>query len=432
MHTRGFWIALRDEMQVQGLREVEPALYALTGDQGELHGLAATHVDDIIWTGDETMDSVMDKIQERFTFGSIEEENFRFCGRRIESKDDYYEITCPELLNKVKPIHIEGRRDRSPADPASAEEQSQMRAVLGSIGYVARLCRPELSYRCSALQGKQARPQHQDLVNTNKFLSAAQCTTGNGLHYIKNKIDFHSAVLLSVTDASFGAEEHTAEDGRKSGHRSQAGRFLLLADRMPTLSTPANVHILEWQSHTIRRVCRSTLHAEVMSSIGGSEAGQYVRALLYNMTNPKKTGLREQLDWKVAASGSRTIHWLTDCRSYVDTMSSTGQGVVADKRLAIDLTALRQDLWRAPGTECGEPNVQESIPSECTDQLWWISTKDMISDGLTKHMLWDAIAKLCSTGQFTLTTAPRRAICSGSGPVKTDGCEDVHDSTPAP
>ena len=39
-----------------------------------------------------------------------------------------------------------------------------------------------------------------------------------------------------------------------------------------------------------------------MSSIGGSEAGQYVRALLYNMTNPKKTGLREQLDWKVAAS----------------------------------------------------------------------------------------------------------------------------------
>ena len=429
---RGFWIALRDEMQVQGLREVEPALYALTGDQGELHGLAATHVDDIIWTGDETMDSVMDKIQERFTFGSIEEENFRFCGRRIESKDDYYEITCPELLNKVKPIHIEGRRDRGPADPASSEEQSQMRAVLGSIGYVARLCRPELSYRCSALQGKQARPQHQDLVNTNKFLSAAQRTTGNGLRYVKNKIDFHSAVLLSVTDASFGAEEHTAEDGRKSGHRSQAGRFLLLADRMPTLSTPANVHILEWQSHTIRRVCRSTLHAEVMSSIGGSEAGQYVRALLYNMTNPKKTGLREQLDWKVAASDSRTIHWLTDCRSYVDTMSSTGQGVVADKRLAIDLTALRQDLWRAPGTECGEPNVQESIPSECTDQLWWISTKDMISDGLTKHMLWDAIAKLCSTGQFTLTTAPRRAICSGSGPVKIDGCEDVHDSTPAP
>ena len=216
-----------------------------------------------------------------------------------------------------------------------------MRAVLGSIGYVARLCRPELSYRCSALQGKQARPQHQDLVNTNKFLSAAQRTTGNGLHYIKNKIDFHSAVLLSVTDASFGAEEHTAEDGRKSGHRSQAGRFLLLADRMPTLSTPANVHILEWQSHTIRRVCRSTLHAEVMSSIGGSEAGQYVRALLYNMTNPKKTGLREQLDWKVAASDSRTIHWLTDlqvlCGHYVINWSRSGS---------------RQTVWQSTSLLC--------------------------------------------------------------------------------
>ena len=151
-----------------------------------------------------------------------------------------------------------------------------------------------------------------------------------------------------------------------------------------------------------------------------------------NMTNPKKTGLREQLDWKVASSDSRTIHWLTDCRSYVDTMSSTGQGVVADKRLAIDLTALRQDLWRSPGTECGEPNVQESIPLDCTDQLWWISTKDMISDGLTKHMQWDNITKLCRTGQFILTSSPRRSICSGSGSVKIDGCEDDHDSTPDP
>eukprot|EP00435_Cladocopium_sp_Y103_P020692 s2585_g5.t1 len=301
---RGFWLALKDEVQTQGLRELEPALYALTGARGELHGLAATHVDDIIWTGDEEMDKVMSKVQERFTFGSIEEETFRFCGRRIESKDDYYEVSCPELLSKVKPIRVEGHRDRSPADPASAEEQSQMRAVLGSIGYVARLCRPELSYRCSALQGKQSRPQHQDLVMTNKFLSAAQRTSGNGLRFYKNKMDFHTAVLLSITDASFGAEEHTAENGRKSGHRSQAGRFLLLADRMPTLSTPANVHILEWQSHTIRRVCRSTLHAEVMSSIDGCESAQYVRALLYNMIYPKEIGLREQLNWKVAATAN--------------------------------------------------------------------------------------------------------------------------------
>lgn len=75
---RGFWKALREEMIRQGLREIEPALYCLTDGDGRLRGLAATHVDDVIWTGDEEMDALMGKVQERFAFGSTEVDNFRF------------------------------------------------------------------------------------------------------------------------------------------------------------------------------------------------------------------------------------------------------------------------------------------------------------------------------------------------------------------
>lgn len=402
-------MALREEIIRQGMREVEPALYSLSSQDGKLHGLAATHVDDVLWAGDEVMQAAMKRLQERFTFGTVEVDDFRFCGRKVDSTEEYYQITAPEILTKVKPIRIEGPRNRSPVEAASDEEQSQMRAVLGSIGYVARLCRPELSYRCSALQGKQSKPTQQDLVATNKFLAAAQRTTGNGIRFFKKTFSFDSAVLLSVTDASHAAELGVSTVGKASGHKSQAGRFLLLGDRMPTVDEPAKIHVLEWSSHTIKRVCRSTLQAEVLSSMDGSESGQYVRNLLYSMVHPKEDVGDRGRAWKVWAADSRVLHWLTDCRSFTEYMSSGGQGVVSDKRLAIDLTALRQDIWRMCGSEFGEPSVQDNIPEDGTDKLWWICTRDMIADALTKSMVWDAIIKVTTTGIFELSVKPIQA-----------------------
>ena len=113
---RGFRIALRSEILAQGFREVEPALYALSDEQG-LHGLAATHVDDVLWTGDQRLQEAMEAIQRRFTFGSVEQDNFRYCGRKIETTEACITMTAPELLLKVKPIHISGDRKRAIPPP---------------------------------------------------------------------------------------------------------------------------------------------------------------------------------------------------------------------------------------------------------------------------------------------------------------------------
>ena len=365
---RGFWIALRSEILSQGFREVEPALYALADEEG-LHGLAATHVDDVLWTGDEVLQEAMKRVQERFTFGSVEQDNFRYCGRKIATTEECITMTAPELLLQVKPIYISGDRKRSITEAATQEEQSQMRGVLGSLGYVARLCRPELSYRCSAVQGRQAKPVVSDLVQTNKFLQAAPKTMHHGIHYHRRRFDFHSAVLLSVTDASHAAETGYTEDGKMMGHKSQAGRFLLLANGMPTPEAACDFHVLEWSSHTLKRVCRSTLQAEVLSAQDGVESAHYVRSLIYSFEVPRMLAGAEGHEWKQSALDSKTIHWITDCRSFVAYMSTNGQGTVANKRLAMDLTALRQVLWRIRGQMHGEPSTQDGIPLDCTDQL---------------------------------------------------------------
>ena len=91
------------------------------------------------------------------------------------------------------------------------------------------------------------------------------------------------------------------EEGGECGHRSQGGRFLLLGDRMPAIGAHTSCHILEWQSHTIKRVCRSTLQAEVLSSMHGSESGQHVRTILYALQYPRIPGDRG-LRWKTLAA----------------------------------------------------------------------------------------------------------------------------------
>ncbi len=237
-----------------------------------------------------------------------------------------------------------------------------------------------------------------DLVQTNKFLQATQKTMHHGIHYCRGRFDSHTAVLLSVTDASHAAETSYNDEGKMMGHKPKLASFCCWHG-MPTVEAACDFHVLEWGSHTLKRVCRSALQAEVLSSQDGVESAHYVRSLIYSFEVPRILAGAEGRTWKIGALDSKTIHWITDCRSFVSYMSANGQGTVADKRLAIDLTALRQDLWRIHG----------EIPLDCTDQLHWINRKDMIADAMTKAMVWDAVLTTVQTGQWQLTEKSVRA-----------------------
>ena len=91
-------------------------------------------------------------------------------------------------------------------------------------------------------------------------------------------------------------------------------------------------------------------------------------------------------------------------------MSSTTMSSVSDKRLAIDLTTLRQELWRPCGVLVGDPASQPGMPLNAKDRMYWISTKDMVCDALTKSMRWDDVRRLCIDGTFSLSEEARRAL----------------------
>ena len=96
----------------------------------------------------------------------------------------------------------------------------------------------------------------------------------------------------------------------------------------------------------------------------------------------------------------------TDCRSLSDHLCNAGGGEVADKRLAIDLTGLRQEVWRALGEEIGNPAYAEKIPDSAPTRVKWVATATMVTDGLTKAMKAPQMDLLMSHGSLKVDFTP--------------------------
>ena len=103
-------------------------------------------------------------------------------------------------------------------------------------------------------------------------------------------------------------------------------------------------------------------------------------------------------DRQVRALDHRTIYFLTDCRSLEAHILQLGRGLTSDKRLAIDISALRQMAWCQKGEQLGDPLYGDAVPNEGTTKLEWIETHCMVLDALTKKMKCPQLLKMMQTG----------------------------------
>ena len=68
-----------------------------------------------------------------------------------------------------------------------------------------------------------------------------------------------------------------------------------------------------------------------------------------------------------------------------------------DKRLAVELLALRQLLWERNGI------TTESILTDSGDIIRWVDTSRMLADCLTKSMKCDVLREVLATGFYDMT-----------------------------
>ena len=356
--------------------------------------MMVSHVDDLLWTGEPAMQEAMEAIQGELRFGSLDEGDFGYCGRQIRQDKQGIKVTCPSTAAKVRPIFLTATRKKQRDAKATDLEIGQLRSVLGSLNWVARVCRPDISYQLSSLQAIQKEACVEDLVSANKLLRYVQDSPEVGVFYKFGGVNLDEAVLLSITDASYAADFDVSKSGKAMGNRSQSGRLLCLADKDFVKNGSGHVYLLQHHSNVLRRVCRSTLQAETLSMVAGLEEAEHMRTVMFGMLHSLDKG------WRTAAMDFIDVHMYTDCRSLEAHLLQAGLGSTNDKRLAIDMSALRQMVWRKRGEEYGDPLGDDKIDDNCTTRVEWIETSSMPADSLTKRMRDDQLLNMMATSEL--------------------------------
>ena len=374
---RGFWKRVDKDAKDVGLKasRIFPAFYYHTTN-GKVDLLLTTHVDDFLWASTETGDAIMDRLLERFEVGRRERDRLRFCGKQFDRAGSDVLLDVTDNTRRITYIDI--AKSRKPSDPITQGEERQLRSVVGSLSWIARQGRPDILYKVSYLQSKVKGASVAILKEANKVLELALTGKDLKIRYKHGICEFMQLGVLTASDASFAAEP---------GMRSQQGRIHFLAPRKQ-LTDPSNcdfdVMLVSYSSTTIKRVCRATLQAETYALQNAQESGDRIRALLAELYDCGSSGS----DWYDKSRAAVPHLMLTDCRSLSDNLNSEVPSKVQDKRLQIELNALRQALFDDDGSK-----LIDRYP-DAADRITWTSTATMIADCLTKSMKPDLLIRV--------------------------------------
>ena len=382
---RGWFKKLNGTIIEKGFRAVphEAAAYTLNDDHGNLQGLVVIHVDDLLWTGGPEIEAKMNEICEIYKFGKLSKNNFKYCGREIVKDAEGVHITCPALIDRVKPIYMTAEQRKMKTEKVPENIKLQLRSIIGSSAWLSRVCRPDLSYSVSYLQSNVSNATFEHVHFANNMVKIARNSKNVGIHFPIRAFRFEDCMIVGLQDASFANDAFENEKGVRSGLRSQSGRVLCLASKDFQRSHQGHLLMLDWHSTTIKRVCRSTLQAETMSLLSGLEECEHARFVLHGLWNHHD---RRDQCWQIAAQDEFAVNLYTDCRSLHEHVIQPGMTTVSDKRLAIDLSSVRQLIWRQQGESLGDPLLTDRLPKDQSTALHWLNTEKMIADCLTKSM----------------------------------------------
>ena len=290
--------------------------------------------------------------------------------------------------NTAKTTYIDIAKSRKPSEQVTTGEERQLRSVVGSLSWISRQARPDILYRVSRLQSSIKGAKVSTLTDANKVLKMALDTKDLKIRYRHSgNLDFMKLGVLTASDASFAGETQL---------KSQQGRihFLCPAEQ---LIDPNNcrfdVNLVSYSSTTIKRVCRATLQAETYALQNVQEAGDKIRAALAEMYGYLSPGP----EWYESARKHVPHIMLSDCRSLVDHLNVEVPARVQDKRLQIELNALRQAIFLDDGTR-----TASHYPAG-GDRVDWCDTHTQIADCFTKSMKPDYLLKVLATCSYEIS-----------------------------
>ena len=346
---------------------MDPCVFMLRNYHDEdFHGQPVAylgcHVDDLLISGPRSLQQrIQEGLSRIFPIETWENGEFEFLGSKIIVGEDKVVMNQAKYAEtRLFTLDIPKGVDEN--NLASPDLISDNRSLIGALSWMSAQTRADLTCSVSMAQQLQKSPSYGDLKFTNTIAAKAHQFRERGLEFrgiAKDRLMvlvFHDAAWANVPEPD--PEEHyyvlTRDEDEaglqregpyaagnirraKKGNSkvaSQLGILVTFADRGALSGQAGWCNVADWRSRAGQRICRSTFGAETQACAEGLETAQYLRSMYETFV----TGYMVPVDAAVLP-----ILCLSDCRSLYDHLNRQGiPRVPSDKRLAVDLAALRQ------------------------------------------------------------------------------------------
>jgi len=261
-----------------------------------------------------------------------DEEPLVFNGCILKSQNESILLVQKGQGTKIQQIQLDSK-DRT----ANYREQRARGA------YIATICQPEAMFDLSVAAQHQE-PSDEEVKALNKRLEWQIQNVERGIRYIN--LDLNRTKLFVFVDGSFANNKDLS---------SQIGYVIILANEEASDEENSFLlrgNLVHWSSTKSKRVTRSVLASEIYGMVSGVDMSIVIKTTLDKIT--------EQLNLPQVQ-----IIVCTDSYSLYECLVKLG--TTKEKRLMIDIMALRQSYERRELTE-----------------VRWINGQDNLADAMTK------------------------------------------------
>ena len=352
--SRKFWLKVRDmflDMRLKIL-EGDEAFYYLYED-GHLKGMILTHVDDFIIAGNSIfVEETISRVNKLLTVSKIERGSFRFTGVDVQCMDYGIEVSMDDYVDSLESDIVvrKGQRDES----LTKLELKLYRKMTGKISWIAENVRPDLSFTALSMSKKSNSATLADLKSLNNIIEKVKEKPAKVFFSKIGKKD--QIQIVGIGDASYRCDD-----------KSVGGNLVLLGDKLQHKSSP-----IFWKSKQISRTAHSAKDAETLNMLrlmdDSVSLARQVEILLFGLYK-----------------GVIPVKLYTDSEPTLESIASTKQ---------VDRKLLRNTV----------KDLKDKILSGEVKSMSWLSTKNMISDVLTKEKkMPDELKDLLLSNRFALS-----------------------------
>ena len=332
---------------------MDPCLFVLANDTNYVHGAIGVHVDDGLCAGDAVFAEALDKLEQRFPFGSKRCGDFVFTGIHVH-QDEHFNIHLDqqEYVQNIEPIKIERHRRKLEQTEVDETEKQNLRGLIGSLQYAATNTRPDVSARLSLLQSRINCAKIIDLLEANRLLGDAK--KHSNVKVTISSIPEDKIRLVTYSDASFATREK---------QQSQKGSLLLATHEDIFHQKVATASVLSWSSKKIDRVVASTLAAETFALSHAVDALNWLRLGWEWIRNPKVPWQKPEEVWRSIPPGIAVV----DCKSLYDIITKTTTPQCQEHRTLLEALVIKDHL-------------NSGVHAH------WVHSAAQLADSLTKSM----------------------------------------------